>query len=659
MTEVLEFFEEENLVPWSSRKTRVPWKLSQSDDDTFVTLPVFIAYCSIAAALRAWNRRNAKFKAILCVSEESSLFAYTAAARVFLNGIADYKVGTRPFVSDWGGRYSNRDQYEVLRMDRAIFIKEPNKALDDDARLFADTVVDVPRRTRRHVEAALTRIGMPIVERDVELLLSEPWDRLGKAFQEGRSPTLSLQRLRQYPLPSAPIAIPQVEITGPTLADMHGYGPIIDWGNNLASDLDDYKSGRIRWEDVDDGVLISGPTGTGKTTFVRALANTCVVPVTAGSFSSWQSAGSLDDFLKAMRQSFEEARSKAPSILFVDEVDAFGARNSRDRNRAYMTAAISGFLELLDGFHQREGVVVVAACNHPDNLDPAIRRAGRLDRHYTITLPDVQSRLSILGFHSGIELDQLQAEMFGMATEGLSGADIEQLVRDARRMARRRREALSGNHVVDQLRPLVELPEHYLRTLAVHEAGHALVSIEAGHGRVTEIKISRYRLEGKRSALGYVAYGQAGHRPKTRTDYLNAIAVCLGGIAAELELFGSFADGSSGSETADLNRATELATMLEGALGMGHTLLVEGHLEQLERLRAYNPDFRRRVHDVLQSEFGRARSIVNANRAGLDEIVERLMETKAMTGDEVIETVQRHKMPRVSLAKLPRRGMEA
>jgi len=657
--DIVEFFEVVNEVPPSGGKPRVPWKPSQPDGDTFITLPVFIAFCGIASALRSRNRTNARFKAILCLSEESSLSVYMTAARVFLNGIADYKPGTRPFVSDWGGRYSNRDQFEVLSKDRAIFVKEPDKSLDDEARLFADTVVDVPPRSRRHVEAALKRFGMPAIERDIELLLSEPWVRLDKAFQEGRSPTLSLQRLRQLPLPSAPAAMPEAQVPGPTLADMHGYGPVVKWGYDLARDLADYKSGRIRWEDVDGGVLLSGPSGTGKTTFVRALASSCGVSVIAGSFSAWQSAGSLDDFLKAMRKDFEEAKRKAPCILFVDEVDSFGSRNIRDHNGAYMTAAIAGFLEHLDGFHRREGVVVVGACNHPYYLDPAIRRAGRLDRHHQIALPDAQSRLSILKFHSGIELDQSQAEMFGTATEGLSGAEIEQLARDARRAARRSQESLAGGHIVNQLRPLTELSEDFLRALAVHEAGHALVSMEIGHGEVTEVKISRYRIEGKSSQLGYVQYGQIGARPKTRTDYLNAIAVCLAGIAAEMEVFDLFADGASGSETADLNRATELATMLEGSLGMGHTLLVEGSIEQLERLRSYNPDFRRRVHDVLQSEFDRVKSIIQARRSALDAIVERLMETNAMSGDEVVEIVRRHRMPTVSLAKLPRRGMGA
>ncbi|MBW9113861.1 AAA family ATPase [Rhizobium cauense] len=652
--DTVEFLEVPNEPPPpSTRKPPVPWKPSNPGEETSITLPVFIAFCGIAAALRPWNKKNARFKGILCLQEEGCLSVYMAAARVFLHGVADYKEGARPFVSDWGGRYSNRDQFEVLGVDRSIFAKEPDKALDDEARLFADIVVDVPLRSRGHVEAALRRFGMPIVERDVELLLSEPWSRLDKAFQEGRSPILSLQRLRQ--LPSTRSNVPEPKVSGPTLADMAGYGPLVEWGYDLARDLADYKAGRIRWEDVDDGVLISGPTGTGKTTFVRALANTCLVPVIAGSFSTWQSAGSLSDFLKAVRDAFEEARSKAPSILFIDEVEAFGTRNRHDHNNAYMTTAISGLLELLDGFHQRAGVVVVAACNHPQNLDPAIRRAGRLDRHFIVGLPDAQSRLAILAFHSGFELNESHADRFTKASENFSGADIEQLVRDARRQARRSLEALSAEHIIDQLRPLAELTEDYLRVLAVHEAGHALVAVEIGHGHVNEVKISRYRIQGQPSELGYVEYGQAEGRPKTRSDYLNAIAVCVGGLAAELEHFGTFADGSSGFETADLNLATELATALEGGRGMGHTLIVEDlQSERLRALRVHNSEFRRRVHDVLECELVRARSIINANRAALDEIVGRLMETKAMTGDEVVEIVKRHRRPTVSLAKLPR-----
>ncbi|SFF65815.1 AAA family ATPase [Ensifer sp. OV372] len=632
----------------SGKRTRVPWKTDTQVRNTTVTLPVFMAYCGVAASLRAWNISHSKFIVTLRAKDDFYYPVYAEAVEVFAAGIWTFREFTS-YAYEWKGR-SFRDEMEAHKNKRAIFIAPPDYNLDDDEGLFSDAVLDLEPRTRRHAEAALRRAGLPLSDRDVDLLLSEPWPRLVKAFQDRRHPMLALERLRTHSRVPAKPAHEVAKPLGPTLADMHGYGPALGWGTNLAKDLADYKAGVLPWSDVDNGVLLSGPPGVGKTMFVSALANSCQVPIIYGSVSEWQEAGALDSHLKAMRASFAEAKEKAPSILFVDEVDTFGDRTETDRNRGYLRAAMAGFLQLLDGFDRREGVVVIGACNYPDQLDLAIRRPGRLDRQLEIAFPDAKARLSILAFHSGPDLDQSQAEKFGMATDGLSGADIEQLVRDAKRVARRRREVLSGDHIVEQLPTVTELPEEFLRALAVHEAGHAIVAFEIGYGRVSEVRISRYRIDGKPSGLGYVQYGQTGARPMTSADYRNAIAVCLGGIAAELEVLGSFADGASGSDTADLNRATELATMLEGGLGMGHTLVVEDQV-QLERLRTYNPEFRRHVHAVLQSEFERAKSAVRTRRIALDAIIKRLMEANVMSGDEVFEILDRHRRPTVSLAK--------
>lgn len=632
----------------SGKRKRVPWKVDSQVRNITVTLPVFMAYCGIAASLRVWNIPHSKFIVTLQARDDFYHPVYAEAVEVFAAGIWKFREFTS-YAYEWKDG-SFRDEMEAHKNERAIFIASPDYDLDDDDRLFSDAVLDLEPRTRRHAEAALRRAGLPASDRDVDLLLSEPWPRLVKAFQDRRHPMHALERLRSHPLVSAN-PVPEVaKQPGPTLADMHGYGPALEWSTNLAKDLVDYKAGVLPWSDVDNGVLLSGPPGVGKTMFVSALANSCQVPIIYGSVSEWQEAGALDSHLKAMRASFAEAKEKAPSILFVDEVDTFGDRTEADRNRGYMRAAMAGFLQLLDGFDRREGVVVIGACNYPDQLDLAIRRPGRLDRQLEIALPDARARLSILAFHSGLDLDQSQAEKFGMATDGLSGADIEQLVRDAKRQARRRQESLSGGHIVEQLPTVTELPEEFLRSLAVHEAGHAIVAFEIGFMQVTEIRISRYRIDGKRSELGYVQYDKTGIRPKTPADYRNAIAVCLAGIAAELEVFGSFTDGASGSDTADLNRATELATILEGGLGMGHTLVVEDQV-QLERLRTYNPDFRRHVHGVLQSEFERAQSAVRARRTALDAIVDRLMDVTTMSGVEVFEIMDRHRRPTVSLAK--------
>ncbi|CCF00610.1 putative ATP-dependent hydrolase protein (plasmid) [Sinorhizobium fredii HH103] len=507
--------------------------------------------------------------------------------------------------------------------------------------------------TRWQAEAALRRFGIPVTDRDVEILLSESWSRLHQAFQTRRQPIAAMERLRQYPRAS-PITATS-ESDGPTLDEMHGFGPLLEWGHDLAIDLADYKAGRIQWEDVDSGVLVSGPPGSGKTLFAGALAKTCGVPLIYGSVSAWQMAGSLDDHLKAMSASFEEAKAKAPAILFIDEVDTFGDRSANDRNRGYMRAAIAGFLELLDGFNRRKGVIVVSACNNPNHLDPAIRRPGRLGQHFEVTLPDENARRSILKYHSGIDLDPNQAEQFILATEGYSGADIGQLVRFAKRSARRRREDFAGEHIVRELPPAPELPADYLRSVAVHEAGHAIVAVELGFGELVSVNIASYAIPGNGNQVGGAIYAMPRHMRRTRATYLDDIAVTLGGIAAETVVFEAFFDGAAGSYNADLNSVTRTATLLEAGLGMGHTLVVADNApSRLDALRASDPDLRKRVHDIVANEFERAKNIVRNRRAALDEIAARLIQTRSLAGDEVREIVERHRRPTVSLAKLPR-----
>ncbi len=541
----------------------------------------------------------------------------------------------------------------ALNKDQAIFFAAPGRQLDTEAWLLADVVVSVTPPARRQAEAALRRFGIPLSERDVEILLSETWSRLHQAFQTRRHPTSAMERLRQYPHAS-PIAVSK-DSEGPTLNEMHGFGSLLEWGHDLAIDLAEYKAGRIQWEDVDSGVLIYGPPGSGKTMFAGALAKTCGVPLIYGSVSAWQTAGALDEHLKAMRASFDEAKAKAPSILFVDEVDTFGDRSATDRNRGYMRAAIAGFLELLDGFNRRKGVVVVSACNNPEHLDPAIRRPGRLGQHFKVTLPDENARRSILKYHTGIDLDPNQAEQFTLATEGYFGADIGQLVRFAKRSARRRREDLAGSHIVAELPPAPELPTDFLRSVAVHEAGHAVLAVELGFGELVSVKIASYAIPGNGNQVGGAIYAIPRHMRRTRAAYLDDIAVTLGGIAAETVVFDAFFDGAAGSHNADLNTVTRTATLLEAGLGMGHTLMVaDNAASRLEALRATDPGLRKRVHDVIANEFERAKEIVRSRRAALDEIAGRLVDARSLTGDEVREIIERRRRPTVSLVKLPR-----
>ncbi|WP_421577612.1 AAA family ATPase [Shinella sp. M31] len=635
--------------PESGKRSRVPWN-TRTREWRYVTVPVYMAYCAVAAALRPWNGIERKFIATLIFKGDYYQPIHSKAAQVFATEIwksSEWKT----YIFEWSSS-PFRDQSLAEKNGRGIFLSPPGYRLTDDERLFSDAVIEIGPRSPAHARAALRRAGIPVNDELVELLISAPWARLHSAFQDRRGPVQGLERLRRETTRLKEVESARVRHNdAPTLEDMHGLGPAVEWGRNLAKDLADYKSGLIGWNEVDAGVLLSGPPGIGKTLFARALANSCKVPIIYGSVSKWQEAGALDAHLKAMRASFKAARDNAPSVLFIDEFDTLGKRTTSDRNAGYHNGVIAGALEQLDGFERREGVVVVAACNHPRLVDAALLRAGRLDRHLELTLPDGPSRRGILKFHTGIELSSADAEMFEFATEGFSGAELERLVRDAKRAARRQGKCFSALHIFDQLPVTEKLPEDYVRVIAVHEAGHALIGYEIGH-EVSGITISKWRISGERRVLGTVETTLPEVRVRTKTTYLDTIAIFLGGIAAEMEVFGNFADGASGSSEADLNRATDLATMVEGTTGMGHTLAVEiPGPDEFARMRLYTPELREQVHVLLESELARTRSIIRRQRPALDALVDRLMDSPTMTGEEVVQVLQGDRRSVVSLAK--------
>ncbi|MEE2862358.1 MAG: AAA family ATPase [Paracoccus sp. (in: a-proteobacteria)] len=248
-------------------------------------------------------------------------------------------------------------------------------------------------------------------------------------------------------------------------------------------------------------MLIVGPPGCGKTELARAMARELGIHLESGSYARWQANGHLGDMLKAMRASFATASSQAPSILFIDELDAFGSRTGRrsTQNQSYDTKVITGLLEQLDGIDGREGVTIIAACNHPDAIDPAILRAGRFDARVEIRLPDAEALAIILRQHLGSDVDDADLAALGHLTLGQSGADSAAAVRAARRVARRqkrlmsvqdRRNALVPNHLA--------LPVAMRRRAAIHKAGHAVVMTALGLGHV---KILRLSLEGGETRL--------------------------------------------------------------------------------------------------------------------------------------------------------------
>ncbi|PLK70245.1 AAA family ATPase, partial [Rhizobium sp. TH135] len=199
----------------------------------------------------------------------------------------------------------------------------------------------------------------------------------------------------------------------PSLAieTLPGYGKAKTWALDLKADLDDYRASILPWSDMSTKLLLSGPPGTGKTTFARALCNSLQVPLVVSSVSTWLQGAHLSDVLNRMARTFAEARAVAPAILFIDEIDGIGKRQPAEREYAdYWNGVVNKALELLDGAVKGEGLIVVGATNRPEQIDEALKRSGRLETHIEIPRPDTATLAEIFRHHLGEDLKVLAAE---------------------------------------------------------------------------------------------------------------------------------------------------------------------------------------------------------------------------------------------------------
>ncbi len=600
-----------------------------------------LAYCGIAAALRDHVASKSLNLVVLVVEAADALDTFVDAGRLFLRQSLNPKSYADPYVRAVKERSRDRSRdAEIFRRaaenGKGILLCASLDDVDEDVRLFADVVTEIPKPTPNQITAAFRLEGHVLTQAEQEMIESETWTRLVYAFQPGRPVKSGLRRLRETALgTSKPRAT--FSISGPTLADLGGLGAARDWGLELARDLIDFKAGLISWDDVDNGALVSGPPGTGKTLFAEALARTCGLPIIVASAAQWQACGYLNDLLKAMRDSFQEARSQGTALLFIDELDAIGSRAVADSHHMdYKRQVINGLLELLDGFARRSGVVVIGATNHPESIDPAILRPGRLDRHFEIPLPDASTRQQIFQFHSGFVVPQDQKERFNRWTEGMSGAGLQQLARDGRRAARREESPFVFEHIVQIAKPLIDLPAEHIRVAAYHEVGHAIVGLELGL-ELRSISITNQVFSEGISTLGGAQFTAPRFPMKTRSYFLDQIAVLMAGIAAETLVFGEFTETATSDPRSDLSRATALATKIEACFGMGSTLAVNPIAEKdLGRVRANDFKLRAAVSEILDSEFDRAKSILDLRNKALKEIAETFIESRAMSATEVI-----------------------
>jgi len=323
---------------------------------------------------------------------------------------------------------------------------------------------------------------------------------------------------------------------------------------------------------IPKGVLLVGPPGTGKTLLARAVAGEAGVPFFSMSGSEFVEV-LVGVGASRVRDLFDQAKKSAPSIIFIDEIDAVG----RQRGTSLTTndereQTLNQLLVEMDGFDAREAVVVIAATNRPDNLDQALLRPGRFDRRVTVDRPDWKGRQAILAIHArnvplAPDVDQTQ---LARMTTGMVGADLANLVNEAALLAARRNlDRVNMRCFTDALdriqlgaeRPLV-LSEEDLRVVAIHEAGHTLVGLLTPHSD----PVTKVTIVPRGQALGVTQYTPIDDRYNYSKDYLfGRIMTALGGRGAEQVVMGSITTGAEN----DLQQITMIARSMIARWGMG------------------------------------------------------------------------------------------
>ena len=395
---------------------------------------------------------------------------------------------------------------------------------------------------------------------------------------------------------------------------------------SMIRDLRDWQEGRIGWRDVARGPLLVGPPGSGKTQLARLIGQEAGIAVVAGSVAKWSSESSRSgDMIRAMRAAFATAAEQAPALLFLDEVDAFGDRSRpRDHNSAYTDYIVTALIDLLDGYEGHEGVIVMAATNHPEKLDRAIVRPGRFDRILSLPHPDVSLLPKALRWQLGADLPDADLSAVAQTALGMSGADIAAAVRSARAEARQARRDLALEDLaaaIAEARP--PLPPELRRIVAVHEAGHAIVGAATGRAKVSTVAIA--------SDGGFTAASLARSGEDRRMIEAH-LAINLAGRAAERLVFGHVSTGAGGDPESDLAKSTRLATALEASWGLGSSLIWLGPVDGGEARLRDDPDLRSRVEAHLRDAEARATRILSANRGLLEEMSMALDATSVLSG---------------------------
>ncbi|HEU4355165.1 MAG TPA: ATP-dependent zinc metalloprotease FtsH [Actinomycetota bacterium] len=438
-----------------------------------------------------------------------------------------------------------------------------------------------------------------------------------------------------------------------TFADVAGVDEAIEELQEVKEYLQNPAKFQAMGAKIPRGVLLFGPPGAGKTLLARAVAGEAGVP-----FYSISGSDFVEMFVGVgaarVRDLFEQAKQNAPAIVFIDEIDAVGRHRGAGLGGGHdeREQTLNQLLVEMDGFDQRTAVILMAATNRPDILDPALLRPGRFDRHVTVDRPDLEGRKAILRVHArGKPWDEsVDLAVIARRTPGFTGADLSNVINEAALLAARwSRKAIGMKEIEEAIDRVMAGPERKTRAMserekrmiAYHEGGHALVA----HILPNTDPVHKISVIPRGRALGYtLTLPEQDKFLATREELIDELAMLLGGRVAEELIVGDITTGAAN----DIERATKVARQMVTEYGMSDiigplTLGQKQHEVFLARDYTAQPDYSDQVAFEIDTEVRRlideahdeALEILQEHRAKLDELAQILVDRETMEREEV------------------------